>query len=84
MVYNGTETLTFLGPKIWEMVSDYIRNSNSLEEFKLKIKLSNPGSYPCKLCKRFLPQVVFFRKFLLVFYGAFFVIFLSRFFLFCF
>ena len=23
-VYNGTETLTFLGPKIWEILPDYI------------------------------------------------------------
>ena len=23
-VYNGTETLTFLGPRIWEIVPDYI------------------------------------------------------------
>ena len=24
-VYNGTETLTFLGPRIWEIVPDYIK-----------------------------------------------------------
>ena len=58
-VYNGTETLTFLGPRIWEIVPDYIKKSNSFEEFKLKIKLWNPENCPCRLCKRFLPQVRF-------------------------
>ena len=59
-VYNGTESLTFLGPRIWEIVSGHIKKSNSFEEFKLKIKLWNPENCPCRLCKRFLPQVCFF------------------------
>ena len=59
MVYNGTETLTFLRPRIFEIVPDYIKKSNSFEEFKLKIKLWNPENCPCRLCKRFLSQVVF-------------------------
>ena len=59
-VYNGTETLTFLGPRIWEIVPDYIKKSNSFEEFKLKIKLWNPEKSSCRLCQRFLPQVGFF------------------------
>ena len=58
-VYNGTETSTFLGPRILEIVSDYIKKSNSFEEFKLKIKLWNPENCPCKSCKRFLSQVGF-------------------------
>ena len=29
IVYNGTETLTFFGPIIWEIVPDYIRKSYS-------------------------------------------------------
>ena len=49
MVYNGTETLTFLGPRIWEIVPGYIKKSNSFEEFKLKIKLWNPENRPCRL-----------------------------------
>ena len=58
-VYNGTETLTFLGTRIWEIVPDYIKKSNSFEEFKLKIKLWNPENCPCRLCQRFLQQVGF-------------------------
>ena len=29
-VYNGTETSTFLGPRIWKIVSDYIKNVTAL------------------------------------------------------
>ena len=58
-VYNGTETLTFLGPRIWEIVPDHIKKISSFEEFKFKIKLWNPRKCPCRLCKRFLPQVCF-------------------------
>ena len=42
MVYNRTKALTFLGPRILEIVPDCIKKSNSLEEFTLKIKLWNP------------------------------------------
>ena len=59
MVYNGTETLTFLGPRIWEIVPDYIKKSDSFEEFKLKIKLWSPEICPCRLCERSSPQFGF-------------------------
>ena len=75
--YNETETLTFLGPRISEIVSDYIAKSNSFEEFKLKIKLWNSENCPCKLCKRFLPQVVFYNM-SFSFYAAYFIIFKSK------
>ena len=58
-VYNGTENLTFLGSRIWEIVPDYIKKSSRFEEFKVKIKLWNPENCPCRLNKRFLPQVGF-------------------------
>ena len=56
---NNAETLTFLGPRISEIVSDYIEKSSSFEEFKLKIKLWNSENYPSRLCKRFLSQAGF-------------------------
>ena len=59
IVYNKTEIFTFWEPRIWEIMPDYIEKSNSLEEFKLKIKLWNPENGPCRLCKSILPQVSF-------------------------
>ena len=58
-VYNRTENLTFLGPRIWKIVPDYIKKSSSFEDFKAKIKLWNSENCPCRLNKRFLPQVGF-------------------------
>ena len=35
-VYNGTETLTFLRPRIWKIVPDYIKKSTALRTLKRK------------------------------------------------
>ena len=37
-VYRGTEWLSFLGPKIWDLVPLELKQLESLEVFKLKIK----------------------------------------------
>ena len=37
-VYHGTESLSFRGPKTWDMVPTDIKTSESLREFVLKIK----------------------------------------------
>ena len=56
---KGTETLTFLGPRMWKIAPVYIKKSSNFEEFKLKLKLWNRENCPCRLSKRFLPQVGF-------------------------
>ena len=58
-VYNGTETLTFFRTQNLGNCARLHKKSSSLEEFKLKIKLWNPENCPCRLCKKFLPQVGF-------------------------
>ena len=49
LVYNGTETLSRLGPKIWSLVPQEIRQFVSLGDFKSKIKnglhLTVPAGY---------------------------------------
>ena len=72
-VYNRTETLTFLGSRICKIVPDYIKISNSFGEFKLNIKLWNPENCPCRLCKRFLPQVGFFMQHILSYLSHIFI-----------
>ena len=67
-VYNGTKTLTFLVPRSREIVPDYVKKSNSFEEFELEIKLWNPENCPCRICKRFLPQVGFYTFLCSIFY----------------
>ena len=38
LVYNGTETVLFLGPKIWELIPTEIKELVSLNGFKKAIQ----------------------------------------------
>ena len=58
-VHYGTKSLSFLGPKIWELVSLEIKSSHSLEEFKKKIKSWIAENCPCRLCKTYLHHIDF-------------------------
>ena len=58
-VYHGTESLSFLGPKIWELVPSEIKQSENLEIFKNKIKQWIPLQCPCRLCRTYLPHIGF-------------------------
>jgi len=55
----GIDTLSFLGPKIWNNIPDNIKVSRSLDEFKSKIKNHIPINCPCRLCKTYINGVGF-------------------------
>ena len=57
-VRYGTETISFLAPKIWAIVPSDIKNSRSLTSFKTNIRKWKPDC-PCRLCKRYLQHVGF-------------------------
>ena len=54
-----TESISFLTPKIWEILPNEIKDSDTLQIFKAKIKKWVPVEFPCRLCKVYLPQVGF-------------------------
>ena len=58
-VYHGTESLSFLGPKIWDLVPLEMKQAENLESFKAKIKKVIFSECPCRLCKTFIPQLGF-------------------------
>ena len=58
-VYHGTESLSFLGPKIWDLVPLELKQLESLEVFKLKIKKWIPFEWPCRLCRTYIQHVGF-------------------------
>ena len=58
-VYNGTETISFRGPKTWALVPDEIKNATSLSEFKRKIKKWDPKGCTCRLCKTYIQNIGF-------------------------
>ena len=58
-VLSGTESIKFLGPKIWELVPDEMKELESLWEFKRPMKLWKPTSCPCRLYKQYFYRIGF-------------------------
>ena len=59
-VNYGLETLRSLGPKVWNMIPNELKDETiSLSVFKNKIKKWTPSSCPCRLCKDFIPYLGF-------------------------
>ena len=58
-VKNGFNTLSFRGPKIWALVLNFVRISNTLQEFKSKIRKWKPFGCDCNICKVYIPNLGF-------------------------
>ena len=58
-VSYGTETMSFLWPKMWALVPNEMKNIQSLPEFKSKIKQWKPKKCPCRICKMYITGVGF-------------------------
>ena len=58
-VFSGKDSFKFLGPKIWELIPDEMKELESLWEFKRAIKLWKPTSCPCRLCKQYFYRIAF-------------------------
>ena len=56
-VRYGIDSLTYLGPKIWNIALEDIKKSESLNVFKTKIKKRIPGDCPCRLCRPFIQNL---------------------------
>ena len=57
-VKYGTETISYLAPKIWFLVPNAIKNNKSLDVSKSKIRRWEPDC-PYGLCKNYLQHVCF-------------------------
>ena len=53
------DTISSLAPKIWELVSNAIKNATSLELFRNEIKLWATDKCPCRLCTLRISNVGF-------------------------
>ena len=58
-VYHGSESVSSLGPKIWELVPPGIRQINTFSKLKKAIKKWKPTNCPCRICKTYIPKVGF-------------------------
>ena len=50
-LYHGWENISFLQPKIWNILPDRLKNANIIEVFKMQIKKWKPENCPCRLCQ---------------------------------
>ena len=57
-VYFGTEGISSLVQRIWELIPSDIRNANSIGMFKKK-KFWTTDKCPCRLCKTYIGNVGF-------------------------
>ena len=53
-VRYGSESIAYLGPKLWEKVPSEMKNLVTLNAFKAAVKKWIPVGCPCKLCKIFV------------------------------
>jgi len=58
-VTYGTESLSFLGPQIWSLIPDEIKNVDTLGKFKTKIKKWKILKCPCRICKTYIKNIGF-------------------------
>ena len=61
-VFSGTESIKYLGPKIWELIPDEMKELESLWEFKRAIKLWKPTSALADYANNTFMGLVFFNK----------------------
>ena len=60
-VHYGMETLSSIGPKIWDIIPLKIKESSNLLEFKHLIKGWVPEGCPCRLCKTYIKGFGFYK-----------------------
>ena len=58
-VLKAQNSFRYLGPLIWNSVPSDIRNLDSFDAFKSRIKNWKTSRCPCRLCKNFLARVGF-------------------------
>ena len=58
-VKYGSETISNMGPKTWELVPNAIKESTSLLQFKSRIENWTSTGCRCRLCKTYIYDVGF-------------------------
>ena len=53
-VYNGSESIACLGPKIWNKVQSELKQISKISSFRKAIKDWFSRDCPCRLCKTYL------------------------------
>ena len=59
ITFHGTESLSYLGPKIWDLVWKELKDLSTLNAFKREIKKWKPENCPCRQCKKKIQNLGF-------------------------
>ena len=62
-VFHGTESISYLGPVIWDILPDSYKNLPNVSVFKNRIKKWKPENCPCRLCKTYISRLGFTQAF---------------------
>ena len=62
LIYHGTESISCLGSKIWNILPDDYQTIQNSDTFKIKIKQTKPEKCPCRLSKVYFNRVGFVQK----------------------
>ena len=58
-VHFGTESLPYLGPKLWDLLPQDLKTLTSITQFKSLVKKWVPQNCPCRICKVYIQNVGF-------------------------
>ena len=58
-VFHGSESISYLGPKICDILPSELKELTSLNAFKNGIKKWQPKNCPCRLCKQYVLNLGF-------------------------
>ena len=61
-VHNGENSMQYYGALIWHMIPGYIKEPETLDIFKGKIRKWKPINCPCLLCKKYIPNLGFINQ----------------------
>ena len=61
-VHNGQNSIQYYGPLIWNIIPGYIKDSETLDIFKGKVRKLKPINCPCRLCKKYIPNLGFINQ----------------------
>ena len=58
-VRYGLQSMSYIGPKIWDLVPQEIKQVTTLNELKIKIKIWKLENCSYRLSRTYLPQIGF-------------------------
>ena len=55
----GTETISYRGPQIWNLIPERLRTLETLNKFKKETKSWKCDACPCRMCKTYIQRIGF-------------------------